>query len=316
MATATGWSASDGGVFTFGAASFMGSMGGRRLNAPVLSMSSSPAGDGYWLVAGDGGVFTFGRSRFMGSTGDLRLNAPVIDMAVHPDGRGYWLYARDGGVFTFGANAFHGSVPGMGLCRLPVTVAMRPTATGNGYWIVTSRGWVIPFGDAVRPRRGSDPGVREPPWSTSPCGAEPPGHSACQRGEPAALARSCSAPLGPAGERSSWRRTTSPMLTMAITRSSSTTGRWRMRRWVMSAMTVVTLSSSEHVTTSSAMSSETGTEATSPGEPCIARTTSRSDTMPTRRISVAHHGQRTDVVRGEGGDDVGGVRPHVDGDEP
>ncbi len=49
------WStASDGGVFGFGAARFLGSMAGKRLASPVVGMATTPTGAGYWLVAGDG----------------------------------------------------------------------------------------------------------------------------------------------------------------------------------------------------------------------------------------------------------------------
>ena len=57
----------DGGVFTFGAAMFYGSMGGHPLAAPVVGMSITPAGKGYRLWAADGGVFTFGDATFHGS---------------------------------------------------------------------------------------------------------------------------------------------------------------------------------------------------------------------------------------------------------
>jgi len=139
--------ASDGGVFSFGV-DFHGSTGDLILDSPVISLSATSTGDGYWLVAGDGGVFTFGEAVFRGSTGGLTLNAPVIDLARHPDGSGYWLYAEDGGVFSFGVD-FHGSTPGLGLCALPDTVAMRVTATGAGYWLITDLGWVLTFGDAI-----------------------------------------------------------------------------------------------------------------------------------------------------------------------
>jgi hypothetical protein len=137
----------DGGVFAFGTAGFHGSTGAMTLKAPVISMSPTASGDGYWLVAGDGGVFTFGAARFWGSTGNLTLAAPVIDMAVEPDGSGYWLYASDGGVFSFGA-PFYGSAPGLGRCDLSAAVALRPTVTGQGYWIATVNGEILPFGDA------------------------------------------------------------------------------------------------------------------------------------------------------------------------
>ena len=73
--------ASDGGVYSFGDARFMGSTGGMHLNAPVVSMASTPDGGGYWLVASDGGVYSFGDARFMGSTGGMHLNAPVVGAA-------------------------------------------------------------------------------------------------------------------------------------------------------------------------------------------------------------------------------------------
>ena len=54
--------AADGGIFTFGDARFLGSMGGQRLNPPVVGMAADPAGPGYWMVAADGGIFSFGAS--------------------------------------------------------------------------------------------------------------------------------------------------------------------------------------------------------------------------------------------------------------
>ena len=76
--------ASDGGVFTFGGATFFGSMAGKHLNAPVIGIESTPDGGGYWLVASDGGVFSFGDAQFFGSTGNMKLKAPVVNMAVPP----------------------------------------------------------------------------------------------------------------------------------------------------------------------------------------------------------------------------------------
>ena len=52
--------ATDGGVFSFGNATFHGSTGGMALNKPIVGMAATPDGGGYWLVASDGGVFSFG----------------------------------------------------------------------------------------------------------------------------------------------------------------------------------------------------------------------------------------------------------------
>ncbi len=139
--------ASDGGVFTYGAFGFYGSMGGTRLNQPVVGVASNPVGPGYWLVASDGGIFSFGTSGFYGSTGGMHLNQPVVGMAPTPDGRGYWLVAADGGVFSFGDATFHGSTGSIHLNK-PI-VGMSATPSGGGYDLFASDGGVFSFGDAT-----------------------------------------------------------------------------------------------------------------------------------------------------------------------
>jgi N-acetylmuramoyl-L-alanine amidase len=138
--------ASDGGIFTFGDASFYGSTGNIALNRPVVGMAATADGKGYWLVASDGGIFTFGDATFNGSTGNIHLNRPMVGMAATPDGHGYWLVASDGGIFTFGDAAFHGSTGNIALNR-PV-VGMAATPDGRGYWLVASDGGIFTFGDA------------------------------------------------------------------------------------------------------------------------------------------------------------------------
>ena len=83
--------ASDGGVFTFGNACFLGSMGGKHLNAPIVGIvpganalnvaNFSLQTTGYSLVASDGGVFSFGDASFFGSLGALKLVSPVSAVA-------------------------------------------------------------------------------------------------------------------------------------------------------------------------------------------------------------------------------------------
>ena len=143
----------DGGVFSFDVP-FYGSMGGQRLNRPVVGMEATASRTGYWLVAGDGGIFSFGDAPFHGSTGDMRLNQPVVAMAPTRSGAGYWMVATDGGIFTFGDAPFHGSTGNLRLNQ-PV-FAMAPTPTGNGYWLVARDGGIFTFGDATF--QGSLPG--------------------------------------------------------------------------------------------------------------------------------------------------------------
>jgi len=138
--------ASDGGMFSFGNAQYHGSMGGRRLNEPIVGMAATSDHKGYWLVASDGGIFSFGDAKFHGSMGGRRLNKPIVGMAATPDGGGYWLVASDGGIFCFGDAKFRGSMGGRYLNK-PI-VGMAATPDGGGYWLVASDGGIFSFGDA------------------------------------------------------------------------------------------------------------------------------------------------------------------------
>ena len=139
--------ASDGGVFTYGAAGFHGSAGGLPLVEPIVGAAMAAGDGGYWLVASDGGVFAYGSAGFYGSTGALHLTRPIVAMTSTPDGRGYWLVASDGGVFAFGDAAYYGSLGGHVLNRPIVGVAATPD--GRGYWLVASDGGVFAYGDAA-----------------------------------------------------------------------------------------------------------------------------------------------------------------------
>ena len=130
----------------FGDAGFFGSMAGVALNAPVVTMASTPDAKGYWLAASDGGVFSFGDAGSYGSMGGHKLNDPVVGMAPTADGKGYWLAASDGGIFAFGDAGFYGSAGALHLSG-PI-VGMAATPDGAGYWLVASDGGIFAYGDA------------------------------------------------------------------------------------------------------------------------------------------------------------------------
>jgi hypothetical protein len=150
---------SDGGIFSFGSATFEGSASGYHLQRPVVGITQTPDRQGYWLVASDGGIFSFGDTTFYGSIPSLglspaasgaahSLNAPMVGMVPSVDDKGYFLVGADGGVFAFGDATFAGSCPGIGGCS-GAAVAVMPDASGKGYWVVTATGHVYSFGDAL-----------------------------------------------------------------------------------------------------------------------------------------------------------------------
>jgi hypothetical protein len=136
-----------GPVSSFGDASGFGPAGLMPLQAPVVGMSGTIDGYGYWEAAADGGVFAFGDAPFRGSMAGAPLAAPLVGIGNDPNGLGYWLVGADGGVFAFGDAGFFGSMGGQHLVAPIVGTAATPD--GQGYWLVAADGGVFAFGDAA-----------------------------------------------------------------------------------------------------------------------------------------------------------------------
>ena len=111
--------ASDGGVFSFGDASFHGSAGNLTLQQPVISMAATPDGKGYWLLAADGGVFAFGDATFYGSAAGTSGD-PVQRLVSSPRGSGYWIVRQNGDAVPYGDAASY-QVPTQALLFKPAT---------------------------------------------------------------------------------------------------------------------------------------------------------------------------------------------------
>jgi hypothetical protein len=176
--------AADGGIFSFGTASYEGPV--HNQGNDIVGMAASPSGNGYWMADGNGDVFAAGDATVFGGrashaddvaafaarpqgdgywlatrTGSVEragaaptfsgatvaVSQPITALAPTGSGAGLWMAAIDGGVFTFGDAAFFGSMGGMRLNQ-PI-VGMAPTPTGRGYWLVASDGGIFSFGDAV-----------------------------------------------------------------------------------------------------------------------------------------------------------------------
>ncbi|MGH9029586.1 MAG: SpoIID/LytB domain-containing protein, partial [Acidimicrobiales bacterium] len=104
--------AADGGVFSFGNATFHGSMGGQHLDAPVVAMAGTADRDGYWLGAADGGVFSFGDAKFYGSLPEVAEPGGAVDILPTDTGDGYLIVTADGRAVAFGDAPQFGDVAG------------------------------------------------------------------------------------------------------------------------------------------------------------------------------------------------------------
>jgi N-acetylglucosamine-6-sulfatase len=156
---------SDGGVFSFGGAKFYGSMGGKQLDQPIVSMTARPQRDGYWLLGGDCGVFSFGSSKFYGRYEQKAQNFCKAIIST-PSGNGYWLISRYGHIFKYGdASNYSGKIDesmnkintgGYGtIPNLPeggITSAAR-SGDGSGLILLDSNGKTYNYGDM--PNNGS-----------------------------------------------------------------------------------------------------------------------------------------------------------------
>jgi hypothetical protein len=56
-------------------------VGGQHLNQPVVGITATPSGQGYFEVASDGGPFAFDAT-FAGSMGGQILNKPIAGMRL------------------------------------------------------------------------------------------------------------------------------------------------------------------------------------------------------------------------------------------
>jgi hypothetical protein len=72
--------ATDGGIFSYGDAPFYGSTRNIKLNSPIVGMTPTADGKGYWFTASDGGVFSYGDAPFFGSLGGTGVD-DVVGMA-------------------------------------------------------------------------------------------------------------------------------------------------------------------------------------------------------------------------------------------
>ncbi|GAC1543422.1 MAG: hypothetical protein NVS3B12_31900 [Acidimicrobiales bacterium] len=106
--------ASDGGVFDYGNAPYLGSASQFHPVAKIVATVPTADGQGYWQVGEDGGVFAFGDAPFLGSAATLKKTAPIVGLVAAPDSSAYGLIGADGNLYLFGnVPPFGGPIPGL-----------------------------------------------------------------------------------------------------------------------------------------------------------------------------------------------------------
>jgi hypothetical protein len=74
-----------------------------------------------------------------------QVNPPIVDIELTPDETAYWLVDSQGAVTYVGA-PFHGDRPPLHWGE--TVVSMSSTPDGGGYWLFTTLGRAIPYGNA------------------------------------------------------------------------------------------------------------------------------------------------------------------------
>ena len=106
--------ASDGGIFSFGDATFYGSLGASPPSSPVVGVAPAAGGTGYWMLEADGTVKAFGSAQTLppaaSSPAMASARSPMTAIIPSADGQGYALVDSSGQAFTFGDAPYFGDV--------------------------------------------------------------------------------------------------------------------------------------------------------------------------------------------------------------
>jgi len=139
--------ASDGGVFAFGSAFFVGSLGASTIPAPITAFTPTPSGQGYWMIDSAGRTYAFGDAVEVGTaspfpdTGMFRLveGLQVTDAVSTPTGKGLWVLFDNGFIDSLGDAAENPiAAPELELGPAQLAVGLDVTADGSGMWVASS----------------------------------------------------------------------------------------------------------------------------------------------------------------------------------
>jgi hypothetical protein len=144
---------------TFGDAKFYGSAGNLALASPIVGLSVTSDGGGYYLVGADGGVFTYGDAVFAGTLsstfGGPSPDGPAVGIAANPTGPGYLIATAEGAIVSYGGAPFYGSPALSGVTPAEPLVSVTYAPDGTGYWAVGADGGIFAFNSSMTTGTGS-----------------------------------------------------------------------------------------------------------------------------------------------------------------
>ena len=140
--------AADGGIFDYGGAPFLGSMGGRPLNAPVVGHGGLAVRSGLLAGRRRRRHLRLRRRLVLRLHGGQAPQCPGGRDGGHPDGPGL-LAGRRPTAASSPSGTRPSSAPWAGSTSTHPVVGMAATPTGRGYWLVAADGGIFAYGDAV-----------------------------------------------------------------------------------------------------------------------------------------------------------------------
>ena len=153
--------ASDGGIFTFGDATFYGSASASDGQGNIVALASASNGQGYWAAGSNGDIDPFGAAPSEGSMSGRALNRPIVGFAAAPLG-----------------------IPAV---ESPASLSITTTTLPNASVGVPYGATLVASG-GTRPARGRAPPALFPPAWTSRRAAPSPAYPV-RRGTPRSRSR-------------------------------------------------------------------------------------------------------------------------------
>ena len=152
---------SDGRVWAFGSATSYGDLHADVVRSPIVAILPSFDGNGYVLVEQGGATRSFGSAANLPTLNRTGATWPISAATLTGGGTGMLLADTRGHVFALGSARTHGDLSANK--HVEGTVAgIIPSATDNGYTLVTSTGHAYRFGDASVAAEGHVSAAAEP----------------------------------------------------------------------------------------------------------------------------------------------------------